>query len=417
MTMRKKFLLVLTLFCTGLLLTLAPMSGAAINTGAPSYDSMMQAELDKLLDQISGRFEATGNYLERSDFYTALTKGLAEQGAIKQYYDLALAAQQLADQNKDNPELQEKARIAMDDLFLAVLNQIMLNKGLAATDQEITQALIDILEGRGEGFTEEGTPFVLDPIGSREGAPVIPPDPDVDPEDDQAFNFLFYGKAYDLEKDIDPSKSTNGILYFSNDPFKVTITLPPEIFEDNEDTEEEPEAFVSENGGSPLDSLIGDYDGPLPSVTTNYPAAVIPFLFHALPDVNDYMGDGFDLKGYLEALAGEDFILTFVRDGQVFSSTDYENLEAFVEDLSDGRPFESVAIEYIPQKIFESPDKTVNGIVKNKDFYRYTWNTLHENVMEDGESRDFPPYSATLYKNNWISYSYSDSGQSHVEII
>lgn len=240
MDVKKKFPIILTMLCTGLLLMIAPLAGAAINTGTPSYDNLLQTELDNLMDQVSGQFEATGDYLDQVEFDAVLEKGLAEQGTIRTYYELALGAQELADANKDNPELQEKAKIAMDDLFLAVLNKIILYKELATTDVEITQALIDLLEGRGEGFTTEPQPFALDPLGGREPGPVIPPDEDqeVDEEvDDRAFTFLFYGRAYDLETDVDPEKSINGVLwfvegpdeFFPDDEFDETNTFPPSI--------------------------------------------------------------------------------------------------------------------------------------------------------------------------------------------
>jgi len=178
MILKKRFLFSLTLLCAGLLLMFAPLAGASINSGNTNYDSLMQTELDSLMNQVSGQFEATGNYLEKAEFFTVFTKGLAGQGAIKKSYDDALKAQELADKNRDNPELQEKARLAMDDLFLTILYQIQLNKQLTTTDQEITQALIDILEGKGEGFSRERRPFVLDALNTREGQPVVPPEDD-----------------------------------------------------------------------------------------------------------------------------------------------------------------------------------------------------------------------------------------------
>ena len=143
------------------------------------------------MDQIAGQFENTGNYLEKSEFYSVLSKGLEGQGSIRQYFDAALAAQNLSDADKNNPELQEKARIAMDDLFLAILYQIQLNKSLATVDQEITQSLIDILEGRGEGFTQEPDPFVLEPLGTREDNDILPDPDDPDPDPDPITGFLF----------------------------------------------------------------------------------------------------------------------------------------------------------------------------------------------------------------------------------
>ncbi len=217
MILKKRFLFFLTLLCAGLLLMFVPIAGASINSGDTNYDSLMQTELDSLMNQVSGQFEATGSYLEKAEFFTVFTKGLAGQGAIKKSYDDALKAQELADKNNDNPELQEKARLAMDDLFLSVLYQIQLRKQLATTDQEITQALIDILEGKGEGFSVERGPFVLDALNSREGQPVIPPDED-DDDEDQSFGFHYYGKAYDLATDVDISNSTNGVLFFVEGP-------------------------------------------------------------------------------------------------------------------------------------------------------------------------------------------------------
>ena len=46
MAIRKRILLLSAVLCAGLLLTLAPVAGAAINTGTPSYDQLMQTELD-----------------------------------------------------------------------------------------------------------------------------------------------------------------------------------------------------------------------------------------------------------------------------------------------------------------------------------------------------------------------------------
>lgn len=222
MIIQKRRLFFLSLFFAGLLLMTTTLAKASINTGTPSYEKRMQVELDLLLEQVSGQFEATGNYPDQSSFYAILAKGLAGQSPIKSYFDQALAAQGLADANRGNPELQEKARIAMDDLFLAILNQVALNTELAATDQEITQALIDILEGRGEGFTTETRPFVLDASGSRENPPVIPPDEDADEEgteeDLPPSGFLFYGRTYDLETAVDPEKSVNGVLWFVEGP-------------------------------------------------------------------------------------------------------------------------------------------------------------------------------------------------------
>jgi len=363
MMKQKRVLFFLTAFFAGLLLMTAPFAGASINTGTPSYDSLLQSEFDRLLNQVSGQFEATGDYLEKAEFDSVLEKGLASQGRIKEYYDLALEAQKLADNNPDNPELQEKARIAMDDFFLAVLYQIQLDKALAATDHDITQALIDILEGRGEGFSEEPAPFALDPLSSRELAPVIPPEDDPVPIIDDEVAFLFYGKAYDLD-DVVPT--ANGILNFDNSPYKISIDLTP----------------------------IDEYG--MPSAILSYPASAMPLALHTLPDPNNF---------YEKVQVDEDeWIWIFNREA--FE----DSLENIFDDFILTETEESIEIEFVPQNIFEVPTVGNNGIIKKDEYYRYTWNKY----SEGGSS--LPPFSATLYKkSNYIAFSYDDlAGQEYI---
>ncbi len=304
MGIKKRSLFLLTFFIAGLLLMIAPLSSASINTDNPTYDGLMQTELDSLLSQVSGQFAATGNYIEKAEFFSVFEKGLSEQGAIKNAYDLALEAQELANADKENPELQEKARIAMDDLFLVLLNQIMLNKELGTTDQEITQALIDIIEGRGEGFSTEPEPFVLGPLSSREAGPVIPPDEDID---DDIFGFEFYGKTYNLDDPnvIDPAKLTNGVIWFGDTPGT--------------------EGFLDNEGGPTSPAIV-----PL-----------------------------------------------------------------FVDTGGEEHTFE--------KNVFEAPKVT-----KNEAFRRFTWSKMHPDMEEEEE---MSPVSASLYKNNWIAFAYSDFRQ------
>lgn len=325
---QKKSFIFLALFCTGLLLMLAPQVFASINTGNPSYDSMMQTELDKLLDkaQESGKFEAIGTYLDRAEFFSVLSQGLAQEGPIKDAYDRALGTQSLADANKGNPELQTKAKIAMDDLFLVVLYQIQLNKEIATTDQEITQALIDILEGRAEAFSREPQPFVLGALNTRETAPVIPPDPDEEIDDTQSTGFLFYGKSYDLETDVDVSKSINGVLWFVEGPFEFRPVEPVE-------------------GGSE--------ESYSPKIM---PLTILPY-------------------NYQE---------------------EYRS------------PY------HVP--ILASPT-----VIKNDSFYRYTWTEKHPEYLDRHElgaaNAPIPPVSASLYKNNWIAFVYSDFKSSDISFL
>ncbi|MCP4671680.1 MAG: hypothetical protein GY857_10275, partial [Desulfobacula sp.] len=72
MVIPNKFSTLLAIALAGLLLMFAPLAGAAINTGLPSYDKLMQTELDSLMDQVAGQFENTGGYLEKSEFYSVL---------------------------------------------------------------------------------------------------------------------------------------------------------------------------------------------------------------------------------------------------------------------------------------------------------------------------------------------------------
>ncbi|RLC20105.1 MAG: hypothetical protein DRH93_14285, partial [Deltaproteobacteria bacterium] len=397
MVIPKKTLTLMALLCAGLILAMTSIAGAAIKISTLSYDTLMQTELDSLLDQAAGQFENTGDYLEKSEFYAVFAKGLKGKGSIKQYYEKAIEAQRQADTYKDNPELQDIASIAMDDLFLSILYQVQLNKALASKDQGITQLLIDILEGRGEGFSEDPRP-ALPELGIREGDDLLPePDEDPDPKPNPETGFLFYGKAYNLDTDIDLSKSTNGILYFTDDPFKVTITFP-----------EQPEPIMGDDDLGYGDDL--DFNGGLPSVSFSYPAAAMPFLFHALPDI----GEGFDLEDYIAAL-GEDFIVTVTLGDEVIV-LDAADIGGFLDAIMDDDlpPRLELTIEYVPQDIFEAPDDPI----KNQDFYRYTWDTLFEEDQDDYMTGDYarptdgpekiPPFSVTLYKNDWISYVYSD---------
>lgn len=399
MVIPRKISALLAAIVAGLFLTVTA-AGAAVNSGVPEYDKLMQTELDSLMDQVAGQFESTGNYLEKSEFYSVFEQGRQGQGTIRQALEDALEAQKQAEADKENPELQELARIALDDLFLAIFYQVQLNKAMATVDQEITQALIDILEGRGEGFSEEPGPFTLEFNRLGDTDPLPDPDPDPDPEGD----FLYYGKAYDLDT---VTAGNNGILYFTNEPFKLVVTLPEIQEPDYPDYPDECDGDECSNDDIILRADGPDWEENLPSAVFTYPAAAMPFLFYELPRP-DYENDG--IIDYLLQVAETDsFVISFVREGTEIRSNDFEDIEDFFDELFEGSRPESLALEYIPEAVFETPD-----VLKTEGFYRYTWDTLLEEdseekiIAEQREPEKIPPFTATLYKNsNIISYVYS----------
>ena len=232
-----------------------------------------------------------------------------------------------------------------------------------------------------------------------------------DPLVDDSFGFLYYGKAYDLDTDV--NLFNNGLLTFADTPFKVIYTsqmrevemVEGDDCEDNEDCGDMSDMYELVEVFVPHSDFSGQY-----------PPAIMPFLFQGLPDVGDFHGEGFYVEGFLNAIISgsdeENPNFVFTVDGEEVSPSEF--LAAYLAPSFPSEspvPNKELAIEYVPQNIFEAPEEGTLDIVKNQDFYRYTWDTLHESIEIDddgGETRDFPPFSTTLYKNNWISFVYAD---------
>lgn len=173
---------------------------------------------------------------------------------------------------------------------------------------------------------------------------------EVEPTPEPTFDFTFYGKTYDLATTVDVSRSTNGILYFSEENFTVSVTMP---------------------------------EGQEPSfqeMEFSYPPFIAPL--YVITEYN---------------LSPSDFIVNGVRLSDANGGVD-ELLNVF----EDGG-----TIEYVPSPLFAAP-----SVAKSDSFYRYSWDKFHPDVLDPEGGipleTEAPHFSGTLYKNNWIAFSYGD---------
>ena len=371
----KKALAVIFTLALGWFLIQATASWSAIEDAPRCSSEMALNEIEKLLqlDEVIGDLEVPGTYLSDAGLTDLIEQmDVVEEGVEEtRMQELLRLACDLRQQAGDDEVQLQEAQTALDELLLAILYDRMENVAMSTQNRDVTQALIDYLEGRlGPEAFEVAEAFDFEDVSGVEDAnPEVEPDPEPEPV---GGNFEYYGKLYNLDTDIDLARSTNGMLFFSDELFSLNLTW----------------------------SDSGENDLELPLIDVGYPPVIVPLYLLSL-DLHDIgSGDFFD-PDFPEDLSANNFLLNGETLKDIFESGLFDD-----EDLYDIIVNEygetGLTIEYAPPPLFEVPE-----VFKGDDYYRYTWHELM--FEEDPKDKEIPPFSATLYTgNNWIAYSYSD---------
>lgn len=370
--MRKRFgvpLVLLTLF-----LGVSLIGWSAVFAADQRYLSIDIVE--KKVDCISGYLEDVHNMFVPNDFKPTLMgqieadeNGLVETEIVDDptaaTNDIVLRASQAALGAGPSPE---------NFLVLTAVVGVLTGDPLYA---DYTDERCDIAEAYEEPYEGE---IVLVP---REGDyEPFDPDPPIEEEEE---GWIYYGKEYNLDDitDVADVRSTNGILYFSDEEL-VEVTFSGAVGYGG--YQYLPSIGAAESiqlGG--FDLGYGGYARG--SVQVDVPAFIAPFLV---------MGYGGSISG-LEDVEGLEDLYDEVEN-------DDENLDEYV--------IPQRTVTYTPADIFDTPD-----VEKTDQYYRYTWNLWKEKEDKGLTSapmfREMPTFSTTLYDNDnenvgdWIMFDYA----------
>lgn len=203
----------------------------------------------------------------------------------------------------------------------------------------------------------------LEPGAEARGGEYETPEYD-DPVDEEGW--IYYGKAYDRDEITDratnTNRSTNGVLYLSDDEIQVSsywrdIFLGTEEYEGGD-------LAVEDNGYGGYSETWRYEEG----FESEVPPLIAPYAVGGYGGYGGYYGDDEDEYGWEYSASGSEII------------------------AEDVMPAPSVEIE---------PGQ----------YYRYSWNMpVEPNGLKLSQERlvaPDPSFSATLYDNNWILFDYS----------